>query len=139
MIVQNAVSCISCGDFIFSKHRHDYVTCTCGASAVDGGQEYLRRTGDPSACVEMSWELPDDLYHACADVVQEALDSGRNKYGIANAVMRKLRDAERIIADGEAQVLAANMYIDEIMVKEADGTYNRYKKVLPPPVEESDD
>jgi len=130
MIIQNAVICGNCDDFIVSKHRHDFVTCKCGAISVDGGQEYLRRSGDLSAGLDMSWELPEELYRACADVVEEAIDTNRNKFGIANAVMRKLRDAERIIADGEAQVLAANMYADEIMVKEADGTINRYKKVV---------
>ena len=46
MIIQNAVTCLACGDFIVSKHRHDFVTCTCGAVSVDGGQSYLRRVGD---------------------------------------------------------------------------------------------
>lgn len=132
MIIQNAVICNKCDDFIVSKHVHDFVTCKCGAISVDGGQEYLRRSGDLSAATDMSWELPDELYRACAGVVQEAIDTNRNKFGIANAVMRKLREYDRIIADGEARVLAANMFVNEIMVEEADGTINRYMKVLPP-------
>lgn len=127
MIVQNAVSCLSCGDFIVSKHRHDFVTCTCGAISVDGGQEYLRRVGALDACVDMSWSLPDDVYRECAEAVEEAKDTNRNKFGIANAVLRKLRDSNRVVAEGEARVLAA--YKDEIMVEEADGSINRYKKV----------
>ena len=127
MIVQNAVSCLSCGDFIVSKHRHDFVTCTCGAISVDGGQEYLRRVGALDACVDMSWSLPTDVYRECAEAVEEAKDTNRNKFGIANAVMRKLRERNRIVAEGEARVLAT--YKDEIMVEEADGSINRYKKV----------
>jgi len=130
MIIQNAVSCNGCGDFIVSKHRHDFVECTCGAIAVDGGQEYLRRVGTltPGSYVDHSWELPDDLYRACADAVEEAMDTNRNKFGIANAVMRKLREHEYLAAEGEQRVMAQNL--DEIMVVEADGSFNRYKKVI---------
>lgn len=128
MIVQNSVICAKCDDFIVSKHRHDFVTCKCGAISVDGGQEYLRRVGDLSAAIDMSWALPEELYRACADAVQDAMDTGRNKFGIANAVMRKLRDAERIIADGEYRIMANHE--DELMVVGPDGNVNRYKKVV---------
>jgi HD-like signal output (HDOD) protein len=127
MIVQNAVICNKCGDFIVSKHRHDFVTCKCDAIAVDGGQEYLRRVGDLSAALDMSWELPDELYKACEFAVNDAIETHRNARGIANAVMRKLREADRIIADGEYRVMAN--HDDEIMVVEPDGTVNRYRKV----------
>ena len=130
MIIQNAVTCLGCGDFIVSKHRHDFVTCTCGAISVDGGQAYLRRVGDFANATDHSWELPDDLYKACADAVQEAIDTYRNKFGIANAVMRKLREAGRVIADHEQRIFAENKNLDEIMVEEADGTFNRYKRVV---------
>ena len=130
MIIQNAVNCLSCGDFIVSKHRHDFVTCTCGAVSVDGGQEYLRRVGDFGNAVDLSWSLPDELYRACAEAAEEARNTGRNKFGIANAVMRKLREAGKIVADHEQRILAHNPRMDEIMVEEADGTINRYKKVM---------
>ena len=127
MIVQNAVTCLGCGDFIVSKHRHDFVTCTCGAISVDGGQEYLRRIGDFGNAMDISWSIPDEVYNDCAEAAKNALDSGRNKFGIANAVMRTLREYERIVAEGEQRVMAQNL--DEVMIVEADGSYNRYKKV----------
>ena len=130
MIVENTVVCLSCGDKIVSKHRHDFVTCTCGAVSVDGGQEYLRRVGDFGNAMDLSWSLPDEVYKDCAEAAQNAMDTGRNKFGIANAVMRTLREYERIVAEGEQRVLAKNMGLDEIMVEEADGSYNRYKKVV---------
>lgn len=138
MIVQNAVICNKCDDFIVSKHRHDFVTCKCGAISVDGGQSYLRRVGDITGKTEdgrpaytnMSWELPDELYNACADAVQEAIDTNRNKYGIANAVMRVMRHFDRVIADHEKRVIAENKNMDEIMVEDmTTGSVNRYKKV----------
>ena len=132
MIIQNAVTCLGCGDFIVSKHLHDFVTCTCSSISVDGGQAYLRRVGSmaPGSYVDHSWELPDELYRQCADAVEEAIDTNRNKFGIANAVMRSLRTAARIVAEGEQRVIGYNKELDEIMIEEADGTYNRYKKVV---------
>ena len=130
MIIQNAAVCLSCGDKIVSKHRHDFVTCTCGAVSVDGGQEYLRRVGDFGNAMDISWSLPDDVYEQCAEAAQNSMDTGRNKFGIANAVMRTLRERGHIVAEGEQRVLAKSKDLDEIMVEEADGSYNRYKKVV---------
>ena len=130
MIIQNAVTCLACGDFIVSKHRHDFVTCTCGAVSVDGGQSYLRRVGDFTNAVDLSWSLPDDVYEQCAEAAQDAADTGRNKFGIANAVMRTLRERGHIVAEGEQRVLAKSKDLDEVMVIEADGKVNRYKKVI---------
>jgi hypothetical protein len=128
MIIQNAAICKKCDDFIFSKHVHDFVECKCGAIFVDGGQEYLRRGGDRENILDMSWEFPEELYRACGDAAEEAYLTGRNRFGIANAVLRKLREADRIIADGEHRVMAS--YQDELMVVEPDGSVNRYKKVI---------
>ena len=42
-IIKNAIQCKMCGEVIESKHVNDFVQCKCGACAVDGGREYLRR------------------------------------------------------------------------------------------------
>lgn len=44
-ILLNAIVCNKCSDFIFSRHRHDYIICSCGDCAVDGGVDYLKRSG----------------------------------------------------------------------------------------------
>jgi len=106
------------------------VTCTCGAVSVDGGQSYLRRVGDFGNAMDLSWSLPDDVYEQCAEAAQDAADTGSNKFGIANAVMRTLRERGHIVAEGEQRVLAQSKDTDEVMVIEADGSYNRYKKVI---------
>ena len=43
-IIRNAIQCKHCGETIESVNVHDYVTCSCGASSVDGGHDYLRRS-----------------------------------------------------------------------------------------------
>ena len=42
-IIKNAIQCKLCGEVIESKHVHEFVQCKCGACAVDGGHDYLRR------------------------------------------------------------------------------------------------
>jgi hypothetical protein len=41
-----AIKCTECGEVIVSVHRHDYVTCKCGKTFVDGGTAYLRCGGE---------------------------------------------------------------------------------------------
>lgn len=132
MIVQNAVICNKCDDLIISKHRHNFVECKCGNIFVDGGQEYLRRGGkglEDNSYTDYSWGVSDEIYRECAEAVQVAIDTNRNKFGIANAVMRKLREHNIIVADNEPWIMAQYKEAEEIMVTEADGTISRYKKV----------
>ena len=44
-IIVNKIKCKKCGDVIESTYRHDFKFCKCGAVAVDGGKDYLRRIG----------------------------------------------------------------------------------------------
>jgi len=53
-ILSNKAQCRKCGDIIESKHRHDFVWCSCKAIAVDGGLDYLRRVGEPDDLIELS-------------------------------------------------------------------------------------
>ena len=54
-ILKNAIRCNLCGDVIESNNRHDHVTCSCGACAVDGGHDYLRRSFKDKDCyIELS-------------------------------------------------------------------------------------
>lgn len=57
----NRIRCKKCGDVIESKTRHDFVWCKCGACAVDGGHDYLKR----------SWystmDNPHDIYEELSE------------------------------------------------------------------------
>lgn len=64
-IIKNAIQCKICGDIIESTDRHQYVICKCGACAVDGGHDYLRRSVKKEDCyVEMS-ETKDIANEKC--------------------------------------------------------------------------
>lgn len=92
MIISNQVKCLSCEDTPFSGSVHDFKYCKCGAIAVDGGQEYLRRVGEINNIEEMSISAPDEVVDALKDALEWCEDTGRNNLGIICAFFRVLRD-----------------------------------------------
>jgi hypothetical protein len=54
VVVVNKCQCARCLDIIESKHRHDFVQCSCGAIFTDGGTEYIRRGGEIENIIDMS-------------------------------------------------------------------------------------
>ena len=62
IIIHNRIKCLKCGDVIESEYRHDYKTCRCGACAVDGGHDYLRRGGKIG-----DWEEMNEIQEAKTD------------------------------------------------------------------------
>lgn len=54
IIICNKIQCNKCKDIIESKTRNDFKFCKCGAVAVDGGKDYLRRLGYPEDITELS-------------------------------------------------------------------------------------
>ena len=53
-ILVNKIQCNMCGDVIESISVHDFKRCKCGAVAVDGGHEYMKRCGNPEDITELS-------------------------------------------------------------------------------------
>ena len=53
-IISNKIKCKKCGDIIESKSTNDYKKCSCGAVAVDGGKDYLKRIGKEKDYIELS-------------------------------------------------------------------------------------
>ena len=89
MILSNQVRCVACGDEPFSAHRHDFRYCKCGAVAVDGGMDYLRRLGDPEGMVEMSISITQDEYEMLEAAIE---DPSKNTLGKVCSIARVLRD-----------------------------------------------
>lgn len=42
----NRIKCAKCNTICTSRHRHDFVTCKCGAVSCDGGNCYQKVVGD---------------------------------------------------------------------------------------------
>lgn len=91
-IISNSLKCLECNEAIWSAHRHDFVECSCGKIAVDGGMDYMRRVGNGSY-EDTSMTMNEDDLNRCIKAVEWAKDTGRNNFGIALAVIRAMRDA----------------------------------------------
>jgi hypothetical protein len=52
----NEAKCLSCGDVLRSKNKHNFITCSCGNLSVDGGSAYTKRLfrDEVDSWVEMS-------------------------------------------------------------------------------------
>ena len=53
-ILANKIRCKKCNEIIESTYRHDFKFCKCGAVAVDGGKDYIRRGGKREDWEELS-------------------------------------------------------------------------------------
>ena len=53
-IISNKIKCKKCEGVIESKSTSDLKRCSCGAVAVDGGTEYLKRIGNENDYIELS-------------------------------------------------------------------------------------
>ena len=93
MLIQNQIKCLSCGDEIWSAHRHDYKTCSCGNVSVDGATDYCKRSfKSKDQYIEQSIYLSEETVNAAIAAVKWGLETGRNERGIAYAVIRALNE-----------------------------------------------
>lgn len=92
VLIQNEAQCAKCGQIIFSRSRHDFVSCKCGALSVDGGMEYQRIVGNLDNMIDRSMYIPLKAKEDITSAVKKATESGRNDFGVALAVIRALRD-----------------------------------------------
>lgn len=61
VVTLNRCQCRLCEDIITSTHRHDFVSCKCGAIFTDGGNSYIRRGAkDFSDVIDMSESYTED-------------------------------------------------------------------------------
>lgn len=84
-IARNRAKCLVCGDVIESKHRHDFVTCSCGNLSVDGGKDYLKRSYKDDR-----WEDKSEMKNALKDLLDFRsinVKSFAEKNGIASSNM----------------------------------------------------
>lgn len=73
-IIRNRARCKRCGDVVESNYRHDFQPCCCGAIAVDGGHDYLRRMGKAEDIEEMNELMPEPWPIEC--VLEEGHNPG---------------------------------------------------------------
>ena len=96
-ILRNIIRCNHCGDVIESHSRHSYVRCSCGAVAVDGGTDYLRRSYAHSP--EDYTDLTE--YEEIAEPAAPALADAPTLHAFALKWLQKFEDEHTVPADLE--------------------------------------
>lgn len=65
-MIINGIKCLSCGDVVYSRTRHDMRGCTCGDVAIDGGFDYKKVSYRKSCPENIQLDIDvtkDELYH----------------------------------------------------------------------------
>ena len=75
-IISNKIKCKKCGDVIESKSTNDLKRCSCGAVAVDGGKEYLKRLGNEKDYEALEKYIIDTEYNDnTCDIISNYIES----------------------------------------------------------------
>ena len=90
VILSNSVVCGVCDDYIYSAHQHDFVQCSCGNIAVDGGTSYIRRLGGEKGYADTSIIVSRKEYDQAVANIKWAVTNGRNMLGLVSAMARGL-------------------------------------------------
>lgn len=112
-LILNAAQCLACSEVIVSKHRHDFKTCKCGKSSVDGGLEYIRRAGTLDQIVERcayTW----DTHSRSSDVAGKFIvwsPGGRTNPGV---VFDHKEDAEMSAKELAVRVPSSDWYVAQL-------------------------
>jgi len=94
VIISNQVICNNCGDAPFSSHVHDFKWCGCGAIAVDGGRDYLKRLGNLTGYKDISISIDQALMDKLSAAADWCEETNRNSLGYVFAILRELRNYE---------------------------------------------
>ena len=126
-IIRNRARCKRCGDIIESTYRHEFKPCKCGAIAVDGGHDYLRRSGNTEDIEEMNEVEPAPWPIECA------LEEGHN-LGAYYWIMPVSADEEaehifyrEVFECREAQISISEQFVNYFMI---DILQNRFDREL---------
>ena len=95
VLTKNSVKCLICNTILESKHRHDFVMCTCpNETACDGGLEYQRTLAVDLDLIENLCEyktLTQELYDK-EQVEFKAKQLAKNEQGVKDGLLVKIGD-----------------------------------------------
>jgi hypothetical protein len=90
-IIYRSVKCLSCGDVLVSRHRHDFSTCECESITVDGGFDYLKFSSENAENISIFEVTEKDPF----ELIRAHIEWGsRGKDGKGPIKFIKLKDME---------------------------------------------
>ena len=76
----SAIQCPKCKQWVYSRARHDFNSCSCGAVAIDGGFDYTKLSYDPDIKFEDIKFESFDIKASKADLYND-WNHNKNVYG----------------------------------------------------------
>lgn len=103
----NYIKCKKCEDILFSFYRHDFKSCRCEESFIDGGFDYIRYNGEL---------LTDDIKNVMSLISSffiwgQNYDENNNK--LPETIYRPLKDLTSSHITGIIRYLIDRMTINE--------------------------
>ena len=93
VLTKNSVKCLVCNTILESKHRHDFVVCSCPNQTVcDGGLEYQRTLAVDLSLIENLCEyrtLTQELYNKEQAEIK-AIQLAKNEQGVKDGLLVKI-------------------------------------------------
>ena len=91
-IIQNEIKCLKCSDIIYSGHRHDFKSCSCGAVSVDGGMDYFKRSGNREDWEERSLLTDLETLKNCIKLVESCQKDGAGAESLSEIIAYEYGD-----------------------------------------------
>ena len=151
-LLRSQFQCPKCGELIASIHRHDFQTCSCGETSIDGGLDYLRLAGnwilttDPDRMKDLSKPLTIVGEHNKASKVlalnvYKALWAASDRGGrsaTTTEVFNALRARWNEPVTDRSMKVYLDLFVESEAVKKERGVYGWVWTPLVPLVERSD-
>ena len=74
-MIINAIQCNQCKDIIFSRTRHDFRWCSCQSTAIDGGFDYVKITGN-------NWKKLKIDIDTTNSILYDDWNNNQNQFGL---------------------------------------------------------
>jgi len=114
ILLRNKAMCDNCHEVIESKSRHDYISCSCGNLAVDGGLSYTKRNFGERGYTELSFYADeDDIVTIRNHFVWGSY--GKNFDEPLHYILLKDLSNKHLIAILETQRQIRGTYIEDVM------------------------
>ena len=95
VLTKNSVKCLICNTILESKHRHDFVMCSCpNQTFTDGGLSYNRVGGKDLSLIDNLCEyrtLTQEAYDKEQAEIK-AIQLAKNEQGVKEGLLLKIGD-----------------------------------------------
>lgn len=110
------MQCLCCGDILVSKHRHDYVACSCNNLSIDGGTSYQRVScSNPELILDKSVYWTEDNFKEVREVFTWKTYGINQEYPEGKYIKLSEMDTSHIKAIIATQIHIKGTYVEDLL------------------------